>query len=163
MTKAVTRFVRGPAVVQLAGNASNASVQAALGSSCFILMHQAFADERIDFWHGFFIKSVGFFGIAGGDSMEHGFDCGAHARTQSDIVLSTFLALSGAFGGLFAVCHEAFLCQLPNDCIREPRILVIQAGDVNRNSGLASGFFVYVEQDGNQAMPRKRANPGNPR
>jgi hypothetical protein len=123
----------------LAGNSANAGIQAAFGPRSFVFVHQAFVNHGVDIRECFFIKSRGFFSITGFSSHQHCFDRSTHTRPQIDIVLPFFFALTGSFGGLFGVCHEAFLCLLPDLNVRERRILVIKHRDVNRNSHLG-GF-----------------------
>ena len=123
----------------LAGNSANAGIQAAFGPRSFVFVHQAFVNQGVDIRECFFIKSRGFFSIAGFRSHQHCFDRSPHTRAQIDIVLSFFFALTGSFGGLFGVCHEVFLCLLPNFNVWQRRILVIKHCDVNRNSHL-DGF-----------------------
>lgn len=140
----------------LAGNSANAGIQAAFGPRRFVFVHQAFVNHGVDIRECFLIKSSGFFNIAGFRSRQHCFDRSTHARPQIDIVLPFFFALTGSFGGLFGVCHEAFLCLLPNFNVRQRRILVIKHREVNRNSHLG-GFCGLRTVRSSRIMTARRA------
>src|SRR5690606_28709458 len=82
------------------------AVQAALVTSGFVLVDDAFVGHTVDHGHGCSVSSTSFFQIFCVDGFDHILDVGTNHGAQAGVVAATLLSLNCAFFGGRAVGHR---------------------------------------------------------
>ena len=98
-------------------------------TSCFVLGDDALIDHTVDHRYRVLVGSRRGRFVTGITGNDNALDLGTHHRTQAHIVFAGFLRLTGAFSGLFNVCHLVFRVLLS-----ESRVLFVPGAGLSMNT-----------------------------